>query len=598
MALLSAQTLKISYGGPALLDGVSFTLDAGERVCLLGRNGEGKSTLMRILEGRETPDEGELAYRSGTRVAMLPQEVPRTLPGTAREVVESGLPVDGGMHIHEAETIRKLDQWFSQLDLDPGKPFSELSGGQKRRILLLRALASAPDLLLLDEPTNHLDIPSIQWMEQLLKRFDGAVMFVTHDRAFLRALATRILELDRGQLSDWNCGYDTYLRRREDRLAAEEKRFDLEDKHLAQEEAWIRQGIKARRTRNEGRVRALKALREDRKARRDRTGNVTFTMDTGAQSGRKVIEAKQLTHAWEAEPQVRDFTTTISRGDKIGLIGPNGCGKTTLLQLLLQNIPPQQGEVTHGTRLEILYYDQHRFQLDEEASVFENVGEGSDMVMVGGKRKHVISYLEDFLFEPARSRTPVKVLSGGERNRLMLAKLFTRPSNVLVMDEPTNDLDMETLELLESLLVSYEGTLLLVSHDRDFLNEVVTSTLVFEGDGQIREYPGGYDDWLDQRPSPAAAVPAAQSAAPRGASAKPSGVKRLTNWEEQELEKLPAKLEAMEAELEEGNQQLTTPAFYRLPEPEQQALHAKLHGMAEKLEAAYARWEALEARRY
>ncbi|MCC5849201.1 MAG: ATP-binding cassette domain-containing protein [Verrucomicrobia bacterium] len=593
MALLSVQNLTISYGGPRLLDGVSFTLEKGERVCLVGRNGEGKSTMMRIMSGQETPDAGTLAFRSGAQVAMLPQEVPRDLPGTARDVVESGLGVD----THDPEIMRKVDMLFSQLDVDAYQEFSDLSGGQKRRVLLTRALAAEPDLLLLDEPTNHLDIASIQWMENMLKRFAGAVLFVTHDRAFLRSLATRILELDRGQLSDWDCGYDKYLVRREERLNAEEKQFALQDKKLAQEEAWIRQGIKARRTRNEGRVRALKALREERRARRERTGSVTLAAETSARSGRKVIEVKNLTHKWENEPLIEDFTTTIMRGDKIGLIGPNGCGKTTLLNLLLQKFDPQSGEVIHGTKLDITYYDQHRFQLDEEASIFENVGEGSDMVVIQGKQKHVISYLEDFLFSPERSRTPVKVLSGGERNRLMLAKLFTQTSNVLVMDEPTNDLDMETLELLESLLVEYDGTLLLVSHDREFLNEVVTSTIVFEGEGRLKEYPGGYDDWLDQRPKESKAVAPKAAAASKPAPKAP-GIKRLTNWEEKELKELPAKLEAMEAKIERETLRMSTPAFYQLPESEQKAAHQNLGKLTQEMEKTFKRWESLEARAF
>jgi ATP-binding cassette subfamily F protein uup len=590
MALLSVQSLVLAHGGPPLLDGVSFTLDRGERVSLVGRNGEGKSTLLRVLAGLETPDAGTLAFSAGTRVAMLPQDVPRDLSGSARSVVESA----AGLDLHDTASMRRVDMLLSRVDVDPAAEFASFSGGQKRKVLLARALVTEPDILLLDEPTNHLDIESITWMQQTLTRFPGAVLFVTHDRVFLRDLATRILELDRGNLSDWSCGYAKYLRLREERLAAEEKQNALQDKKLAQEEVWIRQGIKARRTRNEGRVRALKALREERRARRERLGAATLSAADAGRSGRKVLEVKNLSHQWEGEPPlVRDFSTLILRGDKIGLIGPNGCGKTTLLNLLLGKIPPQSGGVIHGTKLDVLYYDQHRFQLDDNKTVFETVGEGSDTVDIQGRRRHVISWLEDFLFSPDRARVPVKVLSGGERNRLMLAKLFTRSSNVLVMDEPTNDLDIETLELLESLLVEYSGTLLLVSHDRAFLNEVVTSTLVFEGGGMLREYPGGYDDWLDQRPEAAKAKSAA--AKPSAPAATPKS-KRLTNWEAKELEALPAKLEEMEADLAARNAKLTDPAFYRESQASRERFQAELDNLSGQLAAAYARWEELESR--
>jgi ATP-binding cassette subfamily F protein uup len=595
MALLSVQSLSMSYGGPKLLDGVSFTLEPGERVSLLGRNGEGKSTLMRILSGAESPDEGTLAFTSGARVAMLGQEVPRDMPGTTRDLVEHRL----GPRAHETHTARKIDQLFSEMNLEDDLPFATLSGGQKRRALLLAALASEPDLLLLDEPTNHLDIESVEWLEAVLKRFTGAILFVTHDRGFLRGLATRILELDRGQLHDWDCGYETFLRRRGERYAAEEKHAALQDKKLAQEEAWIRQGIKARRTRNEGRVRALKKLREERKARRERTGTAVLQAGEADRSGQKVIEVTNLTHQWDKQPPlIRAFSTRILRGDKIGLIGPNGSGKTTLLHLLLGKTAPQSGTVEHGTRLEILYFDQHRFKLDESKTVFENVGEGSDTVEINGRSRHVISYLEDFLFAPERSRTPVHVLSGGERNRLLLAKLFTRPSNVLVMDEPTNDLDLETLELLETLLVQYTGTLLLVSHDREFLNNVVTGTLVFEENGHIREYPGGYDDWLDQRKNKtierdASTAPSEPSATPK---TPPKPKKRLTTWEENELRALPQKIETLEADVRAKTLALNEPDFYRQHEKQQARTRDELKKLAETLETCYARWEELESR--
>jgi len=593
MALLSATDLTLSFGGPRLLDGVSFTLDRGERICLLGRNGEGKSTLMKVLSRMEDVDAGSLAYSSGARVAYLPQEVPRHLHGKVRDLVEASL----GRHAHDVYASRNLGQLFSRLDIPEDADMESLSGGQKRRVLLASALAQEPDLLLLDEPTNHLDLESIAWMEQTLKRFQGALLFVSHDRAFLRTLATRIFELDRGRLWDWNCDYDRYLSRREERMQAEEKQNALEDKKLAQEEVWIRQGVKARRTRNEGRVRALKALREQRRARRERSGTATLTLQSSDPAGQKVVEVKNLSFGWGGDPVVQDFSTLILRGDKIGLIGPNGCGKTTLLNLLLGNLSPQAGTVAHGTRLEILYFDQLRLQLDEEKSLVENVGEGSDHVLIGGQRRHVISYLEDFLFSPARSRTPVKVLSGGERNRLLLAKLFTKPSNVLVMDEPTNDLDLETLELLEDLLVRYDGTLLLVSHDRDFLNEVVTSTLVFEGEGKVREFPGGYDDWLSQRSAAAAAAattaPASSAAAP---AARRNDVKRLTNWEEKELKELPAELEALERSLAEKSKDLQGADFYRLPVEARKQAQDEVTRMGKELTRLYERWTLLEER--
>lgn len=592
MPLLSAHGLTLSFGGPPLLDGVSFTLDAGERVCLVGRNGEGKSTLLRVVAGLEPTDQGELAFSGGAKVAYVPQEIPRDTPGTARQHVEHLL----GAQALEKEAAQRIGQYFALLGVPEDEPMAALSGGQKRRVLLTAAFASAPEILMLDEPTNHLDLETIRWMEAACRQFEGALFFVTHDRAFLQAVATRIFELDRGQLSDWPCGYERFLTLREERLAAEEKLFALEDKKLRQEEIWIRKGIQARRTRNEGRVRALKALRAARQQRRERRGNVQLTTDLAGTSGQKVLEVNGLTFAWPGQPPVvQDFSTLICRGDKVGLIGPNGCGKTTLLKLLLGQLTPQRGQVQQGTRLEVVYFDQHRMVLDEEKSLFETIGEGSDRVNVGGSSKHVISYLEDFLFPPSRSQTPVKVLSGGERNRLMLAKLFTRPANVLVMDEPTNDLDLETLELLEALLVQYEGTLLLVSHDRAFLNDVVTSTMVFEGEGVVREYPGGYDDWLSQRREPEKAkirtAPEVRAEAP--ATAK---IKRLTNWEERELAGLPAEIEAGESRLAALTARLQEPAFYRETEAEQRRVHEELAALGAALEKRYARWEDLESR--
>jgi ATP-binding cassette subfamily F protein uup len=587
MALLSVESCSLAFGGPPLLDGVSFTVERKERVCLVGRNGEGKSTLLRVLAGEETPDGGRLAFESGTTVATLPQVFPAGRPGTVREVVEA----DHEGAARDPEFQLSMEKLFSQMDLEGEAVFDTLSGGQKRRVLLASALAGEPDLLLLDEPTNHLDLEGIQWLERFLPRFQGAVLFVTHDRAFLRATATRILELDRGRLSDWDCGYDRYLVRREEQLAAEEKQNALFDKQLAQEERWIRQGIKARRTRNEGRVRALKRMREERSQRRERSGTSTLQMQESGRSGVKVIEATDLQFDWGDGPLVNGVSTLISRGDKIGVIGPNGSGKTTLLNLLLGQLEPRSGRVEHGTRLEVVFFDQHRQALDEEKSLAENVGEGSDHVVIDGRQRHVISYLEDFLFPPARSRTPVKVLSGGERNRLMLAKLFTKPGNVLVMDEPTNDLDIETLELLESLLVAYSGTLLLVSHDREFIDNVVTSTLASEGEGRWKEYPGGVTDWEAQRPKPEKQTKASSATNTPSPRKKP-----LNGKEKRELEALPEKMERLELELEELGQRMSTPEFYAQPEEEQQQVRKKAEDLPAQLEALYTRWEELESR--
>lgn len=590
MALLSVHSLSLAYGGPRLLDQVSFTLDRGERVCLVGRNGEGKSTLLRLLAGEETPDEGRLAYEAGCKVATLPQVFPASRPGTIREVVEEDHPT----LVEDPDFQLRLDKLLSQMELDAWEDFDSHSGGQKRRVLLASALVLDPDLLILDEPTNHLDVEGIQWLEKFLPRFPGAVLFVTHDRAFLRATATRILELDRGQLSDWECGYEKYLVRREEQLAAEEKQNALFDKKLAQEERWILQGIKARRTRNEGRVRALKKMREERKQRRERTGQASLQVQESGRSGVKVLEATDISFRWGEEPVVRSFSTLITRGEKVGLIGPNGSGKTTLLKLLLGQLEPQTGQVERGTNQEIVFFDQYRMALDEEKSLVENVGEGSDHVIIDGRKRHVISYLEDFLFPPARSRTPVKVLSGGERNRLLLAKMFTQPGNLLVMDEPTNDLDIETLELLESLLVDFGGTLLLVSHDREFLDNVVTSTFAFEGDGVWREYPGGYADWEKQRPRPvkeSAPKPAAVSAPKPEKHLKP-----LNGKEKRELQSLPEQMETLEAELDELGQQMSTATFYEQEAEEQEKVRARAEAIPVEIETLFLRWEELEER--
>ncbi|MCX7008309.1 MAG: ATP-binding cassette domain-containing protein, partial [Kiritimatiellaeota bacterium] len=471
--------------------------------------------------------------------------------------------------------------------------FDELSGGQKRRALLARALVCEPDLLVLDEPTNHLDIASIQWLEGFLLRWPGTVLFVTHDRVFLRKLATRIVELDRGQLTSWACTYDQYVERKQALLEAQEVQWAVFDKKMAVEETWLRKGVKARRARNEGRVNALENMRAERRARRELTGTVNMQAQVAERSGRKVITAKDLSYAWDEELLVRDFSTTIMRGDKIGLMGPNGCGKTTLLHLLLGRLTPQSGTVEHGTKLEIAYFDQHRAQLNESLTVAQNVIGDNDTVMINGQRRHIISYLEDFLFPPERTRTPVKALSGGERNRLLLARLFSRPANVLVLDEPTKDLDMETLDLLEDLLVEFDGTLLLVSHDRAFLNEVVTSTLVFEGEGRIAEYVGGYDDWLRQRPPPPVAAPK-EAAAPREKETAQPRPRKLSFKEQKELEALPTRITKLEEELAAVQKDMSNADYFRRAPEVLKRDHERLEQIPAELEKLFDRWEELE----
>ncbi|HSG46383.1 MAG TPA: ATP-binding cassette domain-containing protein, partial [Longimicrobiales bacterium] len=488
MALLSAQDLHLAFGARPLLEGATLHVERGERIGLVGRNGAGKSSLLKTLAGLVPPDDGRIIVESGARVALLAQETPPGVEGSVEDVLRDGLQGHSEAHHH----IQRL---CSVLELAPDARFDTLSGGQKRRALLGRALAAEPRVLLLDEPTNHLDLDGIAWLESFLRRFAGSLVFVTHDRAFLQNLSTRIVELDRGVLTSWACDYPTYLLRKEELLAAEERERALFDRRLAQEETWIRQGIKARRTRNEGRVRELERMRRERAQRRERDGEVRMAIQEGPRSGSRVITAREVSFSWGGAPVVKDFSTTVMRGDKIGVVGPNGAGKTTLLKLLLGDLAPEGGTVEHGASLQVAYFDQHREQLDGEKSVADNVAFGSSHVLQGGERRHVLSYLQDFLFAPERSRQPVKALSGGERNRLLLARLFTRTANLLVLDEPTNDLDAETLELLEERLMDFGGTVLVVSHDRQFLDNLCSSTLVFEGDGRVKEYVGGYSDW-------------------------------------------------------------------------------------------------------
>lgn len=629
MPLITLQNVDLGVGGPLLLAGVDLGIEPNERVCIVGRNGAGKSTLMKLLGGEIVADDGVVVRQQGLRVARLAQEVPQGMQGTVFDVVAAGLGAAGAdlaeFHrlshaLHDAANLealsmvqarieaahawdldRRVTDVLSRLDLPEDLEFSALSGGMKRRVLLAQALVCQPDVLLLDEPTNHLDIESIAWLEDFLRNLRSSVVFVTHDRRFLRALATRIVEIDRGQLTSWPGDYDNYLRRREERLHAEGQANALFDKRLAEEEVWIRQGIKARRTRNEGRVRALEALRRERSQRREQQGQVRVAVAEAAASGKRVIEAKGLRHAFGDRLLVDDFSVAILRGDRIGILGPNGAGKTTLIRLLLGEIAPQVGEVKLGTNLEIAYFDQHRATLREDWSALDIVAEGREFIEINGGRKHALAYLQDFLFTPERARAPITALSGGERNRLLLARLFARPSNLLVMDEPTNDLDVETLELLEERLGEYPGTLLLVSHDRDFLDDVVTSTLVLEGEGRIAEYVGGYSDWLRQRANAIAARPVAATepaSLAQSAAASPATVataKRKLGYKEQrELELLPARIEALEARVAAMEPEMQLPGFFRRDTAQIAASHAELARVQQELAAAYARWEQLD----
>lgn len=590
MALLSLREVSLAFGGPRLFDGISLQIERGERVCLLGRNGEGKSTLLRLVEGQLEPDEGEVIRQQGLQVARLPQEVPKGQGGSVAQEVAAGLPAED---THAGPDYR-VDAVISRMGLDPSVPFDELSSGLKRRVLLAKSLVNEPDILLLDEPTNHLDIESIRWLEDFLLRYGGTLIFVTHDRVFLTRLATRIVELDRGHLYDWACDYPTFLKRKEELLAAEERQNALFDKKLAQEETWIRKGIEARRTRNEGRVRALKAMREARRKRRERQGTARLQAQEAERSGALVVEAKGVSFRYGEKPVIQDLSTTIMRGDKVGIIGPNGSGKTTLLGLLLGTLAPTRGTVRQGTNLEVAYFDQLKATLDEEKTVQENVSP-YDHVTINGQPRHVLGYLQDFLFPPERSRSLVKFLSGGERSRLLLAKLFTKPSNVLVLDEPTNDLDIETLELLESLLVEYQGTVLLVSHDRAFLNDVVTSTLAIAPEGQVNEYDGGYDDYVRQRPGEIAPDTKPEPVPAKPAVSRAERPRKLSHKEKRELEELPAQIEQLEAERHALHATMADPAFYRQDGAAIAETKAKLEALEQTLGAAYERWETLEA---
>ena len=623
MSLVSLQDVSVAFGGPPVLNHADFAIERGERVCLLGRNGAGKSTFMKVLDGTQTPDSGAVVKLGGVTMARLDQEMPLALTGSMFEVVAEGLGDRGRLltayHAaslrvsvdHSEAALRELDRLHRALDsadawqlhirvetvlehlaLDPEARIEQASGGRTRQALLARALVCEPDLILLDEPTNHLDIEAIEWMEEYLTSRGLTLIFVTHDRAFLRRVATRIVELDRGRLVDFGTDYDTYLERKDAMLASEAKSWEEFDKRLAKEEVWIRTGIQARRTRNEGRVRGLEALRVERSQRRERVGTTRAQTQDGERSGRMVLEANAISFTHGTKPIVSELTTTIMRGDRVGLVGPNGCGKSTLIKLLLGELTPQSGSIREGTNLDIAYFDQRREQLDPDRSVFDSIADGADFVTVGGQERHVNGYLQDFLFSQDRARTPVRALSGGERNRLLLARLFTRSFNVLVLDEPTNDLDIETLDVLEALLTAFTGTLLLVSHDRAFLDAVVSSTLVFEGKGVVREYVGGYTDWLRQRPQPVVIL-AAPPERVKATSATKSKKRKLSYKEGQELAALPDRISASEAELEQAYGSLADPDLVRDTSALAVAT-ARVAKLESAIPAMMARWEELE----
>ncbi|MEZ6132209.1 MAG: ATP-binding cassette domain-containing protein [Planctomycetaceae bacterium] len=644
MALLSLTNLTFTYAHPVLLDDVTLHVERGERIGLVGRNGAGKSTLLKLINGELKPDDGSIDVGADTVIAKLAQEVPESPGSTAFNMAAAGFgkigtavsdyrrlniqmqsgdalsPEDQAVYDDASHQLADAELWdggdrleglLEEMQLPPDILFDDLSAGMKRRVLLAKAMIQRPDILLLDEPTNHLDISSIIWLQNYLERFAGTLIFITHDRVFLQEIANRIIEVDRGRLFDWTCDYATFLKRRDDLLAAEETAQAHFDRKLAEEEKWIRQGIKARRTRNEGRVRALKKMRQERAERRQKTGTAKINVQEAERSGRLVAKVENISHSFGGPPLIRDFSTTVLRGDRIGLIGPNGVGKSTLLKILLGELKPESGTVKLGTNLSVAYFDQLRDQLDPTTNARENVGEGKDELLINGRKRHVMGYLADFLFEPDRAHTRVEFLSGGERNRLLLAKLFSKPANVLVMDEPTNDLDAETLDLLEETLAEFTGTLLLVSHDRAFLNNVVTSTIVFEGDGQVEEYDGGYDDWLRQtKGRPASAVPAsgsssagaASSGAARPTSASertPQGAavktRKLSYKEQRELDELPARIDDLERRQAEYAALMADPEFYKQDGRVVADVQAEAESVARELDVCFKRWELLDA---
>lgn len=635
MAWLQLRNITFSYGGANVLDDITILINPGERIGLMGRNGAGKSTLMKLVDGELKPDAGEVEKGPGMKIARLAQEVPAGADHTVFDEVATGLGEQGQIvaRIHaltmknaehpDPENDRELDRlhhlvnvetgWQMQaqieavidrMSLNPEARFEALSSGMKRRVLLAQALVCKPDILLLDEPTNHLDIDSIRWLEDFLLRDPVTLMFVTHDRVFLQRLANRIIEVERGRIFDWTCDYPTFLARKQAALEAEAQQEALFDKKLAEEEAWIRRGVKARNVRNMGRVKRLEQMRAERGARQMQTGNVRLMTQDAERSGNLVLHAEAVSQNYGDRVILDNFSTTIFRGDKIGILGPNGAGKSTLLRILLGEMEPTQGSIRFGTKLQVAYFDQLRAQLEEDKSAIENVGEGNDTVVINGRSKHVLGYLQDFLFTGERARSLVRYLSGGERNRLLLAKMFTRPSNLLVLDEPTNDLDAETLELLEEMLVDYPGTLLVVSHDRAFLNNVVTSTLVFEGEGQVKEFAGGYDDWFRQRAIDLAAAkdslkplsPGTTAIPPSGATASKSEKPRKLSFKEQrELESLPKLIEDLESEQSRIQAKMANPTFYQTAGGEIREVTNRLEAIGQELQKAYARWEKLES---
>ncbi len=627
MDLIRITKAQLAYGTHPLLDDADALIESGERVCIVGRNGAGKSTLLKVLDGQVQLDDGEINQLSGLKISRLEQDPPKGASGTVFDYVAAGLPDLAQLLIdfHHVSTalqsrqddkllaqlerlsnaIEAKDGWrfesriklvLGQLQLDAESELSTLSGGWLRKVALAKALVSDPDLLLLDEPTNHLDLASVMWLEQFLKEFKGGIVFISHDRAFIRALATRILDLDRGKLISYPGDYAKYLEQKAHDLKVEEQQNALFDKKLAEEEAWIRQGIKARRTRNEGRVRALKALRNERKARVEQVGKADINIETAQRSGKLVVEAQHVSHAFGDKRIVDDFSTILIRGDRVGLVGPNGVGKTTLLKLLFGDIKADGGKIKQGVNLEIAYFDQYRDKLDEEATVQDNVAEGKQEVNVGGRSRHVLGYLQDFLFPPARARTPVKALSGGEKNRLLLAKIFLKPSNVLVLDEPTNDLDIETLELLEDIINQYQGTVLIVSHDREFIDNTCSSVWGFSGNGEVVEVVGGYSDYQAYRKAREDAQKVIESKQEEKPQPKPSAKKssKLSYKHKLELEQLPAQVEALENELEALQTEVNSADFFKQDSETTTSRLNHLAALESKLEAAYERWEELE----
>lgn len=599
MALIDLKNVTLALGGPPILDSADLRVEKGERICLLGRNGEGKSTLLRLLAGAMKPDSGEIIRQSGLRVGRLTQELPQDISGTIHEVVGGGFAA-AGIPTPDWEHSHVVDQSITRAALDPTADFTTLSTGNKRRVLLARAMVIQPDILLLDEPTNHLDIDAIKRLEDDLRRFSGTLIFVTHDRAFLRNLAQRIVEMDRGRLRDWTCDYETFLRRREEALRVEQEQNAEFDRKLAEEEIWIRQGVRDRRTRNEGRVKELQRLRGERQDRREKVGSVRMSLQDSARSGKLVVRIRDLAYSWGDKLMVRDFSALIQRGDRIGILGPNGSGKTTLLRLLLGDLMPASGTVEPGSNLQVAYFDQQRDQLDESGTVLENVTDGNDRVHFNGRSVHAMTYLKNFLFTPDRVRAPISHLSGGERNRLLLARLFTRPANLLVLDEPTNDLDLETVELLEELVADFDGTLLLVSHDREFLDNVTTSTLVLEGQGRITETVGGYSDWARTSQSVKPESGKLKSHKRKGETGSSpvnqseAKVRRLTWKEGKELEALPARIEELETRQAELHALMADPALYQEAGDRVARARDELEAVTGDLSLTYERWEELD----